>query len=178
MVGSAKNKDGETKPGLRYCPVVFANNGRIKPDWVYVDGLPEQHSEGSYYISWREGNFQRRLCVGNDASEALTQQRRKQSESDARANGVALAAPTDKKPGRNLAEAIAIYLDDFKSTKKPRSYIAYRKALQYFQESCSKAHLEEIDRRDLLKFTTFLRDVKEHSDRTIYNRFQVVVAFL
>ena len=28
----------KTKNGLRYCPVVLAANGRIKPNYVLVDG--------------------------------------------------------------------------------------------------------------------------------------------
>ena len=41
--------------GLRYCPVVEAANGRIRPDVVMVDGTEERHPEGSYYIDYREG---------------------------------------------------------------------------------------------------------------------------
>ena len=40
--------------GLRYCPVVEAANGRIRPDVVMVDGTEERHPEGSYYIDYRE----------------------------------------------------------------------------------------------------------------------------
>jgi hypothetical protein len=36
----------------RFCPVVRTGNGRIRPDYVSVDGRPELHKEGSYYIEW------------------------------------------------------------------------------------------------------------------------------
>jgi hypothetical protein len=32
-----------TPKGLRYCPVVLAANGRVRPDFVLVDGQPERH---------------------------------------------------------------------------------------------------------------------------------------
>jgi len=35
--------------------VVLAGNGRIKPNTVIVDGKPELHREGAYYLEWREG---------------------------------------------------------------------------------------------------------------------------
>ena len=30
----------QTSKGLRYCPVVLSANGRVKPDWVKVNGNP------------------------------------------------------------------------------------------------------------------------------------------
>ena len=39
-----------TDARLRYCPVVLSPNGRIKPDTVLVNGIPERHPEGSYYL--------------------------------------------------------------------------------------------------------------------------------
>jgi len=34
-------------------------------------------------------------------------------------------------------------------------------ALQYFQESCHKTYVQDIERKDLLKFSAFLRYEKE-----------------
>jgi hypothetical protein len=36
----------QTPEGLRYCPVVESANGRVKPDFVIVNGQPERHPEG------------------------------------------------------------------------------------------------------------------------------------
>jgi hypothetical protein len=33
--------DGATK----FYPVVYANNGKVKPGWVLVGGQPEEHKE-------------------------------------------------------------------------------------------------------------------------------------
>ena len=54
--------DGTT----RFCPVVLSQNGRIKPDWVIVDGREERHSEGNYYLDWYEGSKRIRLSVGKN----------------------------------------------------------------------------------------------------------------
>jgi integrase len=37
---------------------------------------------------------------------------------------------------------------------------------------------EQIDRKDLLRFSAFLRDKKEQSPRSVYNKFEIVMTFL
>jgi hypothetical protein len=46
----------QTSKGLRYCPVVLSANGRVKPDTVLINGKEEHHTEGAYYLEWREGS--------------------------------------------------------------------------------------------------------------------------
>ena len=48
-----------TPDGLRYCPVLVADNGRIRPDWVWVDGKEERHPEGAYYIDYTDDKAKR-----------------------------------------------------------------------------------------------------------------------
>ena len=79
---------------------------------------------------------------------------------------------------RSLAASVAEYLDETKLTKKPKTLAAYATALAYFTESCHKLNLDEIDRKDLLKFCAFLRDDKELSPRSCWNKFANVMSFL
>jgi len=51
-------------------------------------------------------------------------------------------------------------------------------ALKYFQESCPKLNLHDIERKDVLKFSAFLRDMKKQSPRSVYNKFENVMTFL
>jgi integrase/recombinase XerD len=169
----------QTPQGLRYCPVVLSANGRIKPDAVLVNGKEERHSEGAYHLEWREGTKRVRLSVGKNAADASARRQRKEAELNARNNGVAIVPDSGNSDGhKSLSLAVADYLADVKLTHKPRSYAAYRTALEYFLESCSKAHVTDIDRRDLLKFSAFLRDEKEQTPRTVYNKFEHVMTFL
>jgi hypothetical protein len=57
----------------RFCPVVIAGNGRIKPDYVLAAGRAELHREGSYYLEWYEDGSRRRRSVGKNALEAHAQ---------------------------------------------------------------------------------------------------------
>ena len=118
----------QTADGLRYLPVVESANGRIKPDWVVVDGQEQKHPEGVYYIEWRGGGKRSRLSVGNDAAQAQARRLRKRTELNAVAKGVTVVPDSAEstEDGRPLAEAMATFLEETALTKKPKTLVAYR----------------------------------------------------
>jgi hypothetical protein len=168
----------KTQSGLRYCPVVLAANGRIKPNHVLVDGKQETHPEGAYYLEWRNGLHRVRVSVGKDVADAAAKRHRKEAELNAINSGVTVVSPDVHDGRRSFPTTIADYLAEIKLTKKPKTHSAYSTALEYFQESCQKFCLEDLDRKDLLKFTAFLRDDKEQSQRSCWNKFANVMTFL
>ncbi len=167
----------QTDHGLRYCPVAQSANGRVKPDMVVVNGKEEKHEEGAYYLEWRKDGKRVRLSVGKDAADASARRLRKEAELNAVNNGVTVV-PNGQNGHRSLAAAVAEFLDETKLTKKPKTLAAYTTALHYFTESCHKQNLDEVDRRDLLKFSAFLRDEKKQAPRSVYNKFENVMTFL
>jgi integrase/recombinase XerD len=168
----------QTSKGMRYCPVVLSANGRIKPDLVIVNGQPERHSEGAYYVEWRENGRRIRLSVGKDGQEAAARRQRKEAELHAINNGVSVIPENGQDGHRSIAAAVAQFLEETELTKKPKTLAAYRTALNYFTESCPKLSLEDIARKDLLKFCAFLREEKEQAPRSVYNKFENVMTFL
>jgi integrase/recombinase XerD len=168
----------QTAKGMRYCPVVLAANGRVKPDLVIVNGQQERHAEGAYYLEWRERGKRVRLSVGKDAADASARRLRKESELNAINNGVAVVPENGDNGHRSVAAAVAEYLEETKLSKKPKTLAAYSTALAYFVDSCPKLFLEDIERRDLLKFCAFLRDEKEQAPRSVYNKFENLMTFL
>src|SRR5258706_5504653 len=167
----------QTPHGWRYCTVVLSANGRVKPDLVIVNGKQETHKEGAYYLEWREGSKRVRLSVGKDPADACARRQRKEAELNAVNNGVSVV-PDGQNGHRSVAAAVAEFLDETKLTKKPKTLAACSTALAYFVESCLKLNLEEIDRRDLLKFSAFLRDEKDQAPRSVYNKLENVMTFL
>jgi integrase/recombinase XerD len=163
--------------GKRFCPVSLSDNGRVKPDWVIVANQPEHHPEGTYYIDWTEDGRRRRASVGKSASNALAKQLRKQTELKAISQGIEVV-PEDNSTHRGLQAAIALYLDEIGMTRKPRTLNAYSNALLYFQESCTKVNIEDVDRMDMVKYAAFLRDEKGQAPRSCYNKFECVMTFL
>jgi integrase/recombinase XerD len=167
----------QTTNGMRYFPVAQSANGRVKPDIVLVNGKEERHLEGAYYLEWREGSKRVRLSVGKDSADATSRRQRKEAELNAVNNGVSVV-PDSENGHRSVAAAVADFLDETKLTKKPKTLSAYSTALAYFVESCHKLNLEEIERKDLLKFCAFLRDEKDQAPRSVYNKFENVMTFL
>jgi len=168
----------QTPHGMRYCAVVLSTNGRVKPDVVLMNGREERHTEGAYYLEWREGAKRVRLSVGKDAADATARRLRKEAELNAVNNGVAVMPENGDNGHRSLAASVAEFLDETKLTKKPKTLAAYTTALNYFTESCPKLYLDDIERRDLLKFCAFLRDEKQQAPRSVYNKFENVMMFL
>lgn len=163
--------------GGRYCPVVVSENGRIKPDWVTINGVAEHHKEGSYYIDWTEEGKRRRQMVGKGAATALARKLRKQAELEAKARGVQVVEEGTE-TRRRIDEMVALYLQEIKDGKKHKTWLAYSKALVYFLENVSKVFLEDIERTDMMRFATFLRDKKGLSPRSVSNKFENVLYFL
>jgi integrase/recombinase XerD len=114
--------------------------------------------------------------LGTDATEAYNKRIKKQAELNALSHGLVLEAPTNG--SESLDGAIEEFLTDTKTTKKHKTYAAYKVSLEYFRESCSKQFVEQIDRRDMLRFIGFLREEKGLSPRSVYNKFEVVVTWL
>jgi hypothetical protein len=98
--------------------------------------------------------------VGKDPADASARRQRKESELNAVNNGVAVLPENGNNGHRSLAAAVTEYLEETTLTKKPKTLAAYTTALTYFTEYCPKLFLEDIERKDLLKFCAFLRDDK------------------
>jgi hypothetical protein len=145
----------QTPHGMRYCAVVLSANGRVKPDIVLVNEREERHPESAYYIGWRDGGRRVRLSVGADVQDAESRRRRKEAELNARNNGVMVVSEPPQNGHRSLSGAIAEFIEETQLTKKPKTLAAYRKSLEYFQDSCPKLYVEDIERRDLLKLVCF-----------------------
>ena len=162
---------------MRYCPVALSPNGRVKPDLVLVNGKPERHPEGAYYLEWRDKGRRVRLSVGKDAQDAAALRQRKEAELNALNNGVPVL-PENGNGHPSVAAAVSQFLEETELTKKPKTLAAYTTALNYFTESCPKLFLQDIERADLLKFCAFLREKKKQAPRSVYNKFENLMTFL
>lgn len=77
-----------------------------------------------------------------------------------------------------LDAAMDQYLGEIKNGRKKKTHQAYSVALRYFYQCIGNKAMSDITRGDLLKFATFLRDEKEQSARSAYNKFENVMTFL
>lgn len=145
----------------RFCPVVIAGNGRIKPDYVVAAGRPELHREGSYYIEWYENGSRHRRSVGKNALEAHTQQQRHIQLLRNKSLGIGVV-PEEKMPGgTTISESCSEFLEEVRQRSRPKTHQQYKVALRYFQECCPDKLVTEVERGDLLKLLRFMRDPEE-----------------
>lgn len=168
----------DTPDGRRFCPVILGAGGRVKPDWVLVNGREEKHPAGIYYLDWYEDGTRRRVAVGADATAAYNSRNRKQSELEAIAQGLVVTDPVAEDPRAFLRAAAKDFLEDIHLSRQRKTWMGYCLSLKYFKQSCSKTYIEDIERKDLLRFTVFLRDEKDLSPRTVHNKFCEVLTFL
>lgn len=162
----------------RFCPVVIAGNGRIKPDYVLVAGRPELHREGSYYVEWYENGSRHRRSLGKNAIEAHSQQQRQIQMLRNKALGIEVVPDENVLVSATISESCSEFLEEVRQRSRPKTYQQYDVALRYFQECCTDKLVTEVDRGDLLKLLAFMRDEKKLSKRTTWTKLNVVVQWL
>ena len=162
----------------RFCPVVIAANGRVKPDYVLALGRPELHREGSYYIEWYENGCRRRRSVGKNAIEAHAQQQRHLQLLRNKALGIEVISDEQNLDGASISESCTEFLEEVRHRSRPKTHQQYSVALRYFQECCPDKLVTEVGRSDLLKMLAFMRDEKKLSKRTSWTKLNVVVQWL
>jgi len=118
------------------------------------------------------------LSLGKDPQDAAARRQRKEAELNALNNGVPVLPDNGKDRPHSIARAVAQFVEETERTKKPKTLAAYTTALNYFTESCPKLYLHDIERKDLLKFSAFLRDDKNQAPRSVYNKFETIMTFL
>ena len=169
----------KTPDGLRFCPVARSAIGRIKANFILIGGHEEHHPEGSYYIEWWEGRKRLRLSVGKNALAAESKRHQKEQMMTAKSDGLKAGLKFAEESDRlSLVDAVTTYLAEVQLTKKPKTLAAYTTALDYFLESCKAHHVTDIERRHMLEFAAYLRDDKAQAPRSVYNKFENVMAFL
>jgi integrase/recombinase XerD len=159
----------------RFAPAQLVNN-KLKFDWVLIDGQPERHAEGTYYIEWYEDGKRRRQSV-KDSAELLEQARRKVVELDAEKAGLEIGGNENDKR-TCLSDAVAAYLKEMEPPQREvTTYSAYKLHLQLFVDNCTKIYVQDVTREDLL---AFIRKVYELGcgPRTARNRVTTVVQLL
>ena len=159
----------------RQVRALFDKRGRVRRDHVRVAGKDELHPEGSYFVEWWDQGQRHLEPAGANAQEAADKARVKQAELTAERNGIIPSAPKpETKPERTpLPSALDDYVEYVRYHRSLRTYRTYRPILQSFKEFCTKAHVDEVERQDLLDFAT---DCKKQGQqgKSVYNKLVVI----
>ena len=175
----------------RYCKAAYHDNGKVKPDIVFVNvkqALLEKHPEGRYYMS-HNGRW---LDAGTDALEA--QRKRKQRLALDEFNRLSGKASTQSavvlpdSPDRiTLAVAAEKYFANCEARGlDPESIRKYRAAVDSFVEHCGVTYVDECkdNKQVLLNYMGWLRKqpvlkrTHGNPERTLANKVGDVRIFL
>lgn len=168
----------------RWCPLATDSRGRLVGDVVLVNGRRETYQEGQFAVFWKEGGKNPSEPAGTDFTEARSALRRRQARLNTQLAGVVMPAEPASKSRVRLEDAADDFLAEVKTQRERKTLLADRSMRTDFLAACGKAHLDEIERRALIDFVAYLKtkergkETKGMSDRTIYNKFELLMSFL
>ena len=170
-----------------YCNPVYTANQKLRAQYALIDGKAHHHPEGVYCVRYTSGGKRRWEPVGADPSLALVRLQLRDHALQAESFGIpvpqTVVEPVPQprvsvEPvHRSLRRAAADYLAEVQEHKSKKTYAAYSCTLKLILESCMKATLEQLDRKDLLAFVTYLKG-RGNGARTVRNRIDFLQIFL
>jgi integrase/recombinase XerD len=167
-----------TPDGKRpYLKPARAANGKLRPLWALYKDQPTHFPTGSYALRFKQGQRLVFEQVGSDLQVVQVAQRRKQNLLEAKALGNVVEEAESPTPRLTLNRAIESYLDDIAARKSLKTSNGYGYVLHQFESVCTKKHLDELSRSDMVAFIVDQRK-KGMSDRTIFNRLGYIDTFL
>lgn len=168
----------KTEKGWRRYPVAIGRNGRIRPNYVLVDGQPRQYSEGHYELRSYKGSKPVYRNVGTNAQDALQERDKEAQLLVARDAAVAGGAVLLEEKGRILLSRRA---DTFVQSAGDRgatvAAAAYRLAIDEFLSVTGKTYADQVTAEDIAAHHLALKK-RGCGARTVHNRHMNVKAFL
>jgi integrase/recombinase XerD len=161
-----------------YLDPVFGNNGKLKPHYAAVDGKPEHHPEGVYYLRYTLDGKPVFRSAGSDPQLAMLEKLKTERALSAQAVGVSVEGFGTEPKRTPLDQVVSEYLLEVSAHKSKKTFDAYSLALRLFRQSCAHKHLEELDgnRTVVLGFMTHLRQQGD-GPRTVANRVDFLRTF-
>ena len=158
----------------KYCRPVYGRNNKIKPNWAFVDGKPEHHPEGNFYISRRDGKKKIWRKIGPNPSDAVNAAKIEKSILNAKALGVQIKPEL---PKLDFDSQMWKFLNDYKLSQSLESHGLMKQTLEEFRKFSKKPVLSDISREDLLRYKQWLIE-RKRSLRTAGNKMLRVNQFL
>ena len=126
-----------------FCKPFYQSKGRLKPQYAMVDGEPEHHKEGVYYVRFgADGGKQQFVLAGKDPYVALDKLEEKKRWLRDRERRVAPPTPVNAKTENSrlsIDDAVQQYFKNLHSQgKDPKTIRAYKVAVEEFRKSCTK----------------------------------------
>jgi hypothetical protein len=168
----------KTEKGWRRFPVAVGRNGRIRPNYVLVDGKPHEYPEGHYELRFYQGSKAVYKNVGTNAQDALQERDREVQLLVARDAAVAGGAVLVEEAGRTpLSRQATKFVQAAKDRDANVAAAAYRLAIDEFLSVTGRTYADQVTPDDLAGHHLALKR-RGCGARTVHNRHMLVKAFL
>jgi hypothetical protein len=164
----------KTEKGWRRLPVAFGRDGKIRPQYALVDGVPV-HFPGSYYaLGHFEGSKTVWTTVGENATDALAARDREQHLRQARKLAVKAGVTVVEKDevSHTLLSIKKRWLQKLEARSKGRAIETMTIAIDDFLAVTGHTYPDQITEDSMLALYTALRN-RGNSDRTIYVELRI-----
>jgi integrase/recombinase XerD len=161
-------KQVKTSRGWRNIALTRDARGRIR----WTGGL------GRYIIEWRQNGERLRQAAGTTPAEALEAQKRKRLELEAGETGLEIADPNETGGTVSLVSAIANFLKDIQTFRKPLTHKKYESILELFAEyAAPKSDVRHITPEDIKKFLAWRKSKGFDPGTTLYTDRVILHSF-
>lgn len=168
----------KTPKGWRRYPVAFGKNGRIRPQYVLVNGIPTEYPEGHYEIRFYQGSKAVYRNVGNNGADALNARDREAQLLVARDAAIAGGAVLVEETGRiPLSKQVTKFIKAAEDRGSTVIAKAYRLAIDEFLSSTGRTYADQVTVDDIAGHHLALKQ-RGCSARTVHNRHMLVKAVL
>ena len=140
----------KTEKGWRRYPVAMGKNGRVRADFVLVDGQPRAYPEGHYELRLYQGTKPVYKNVGVNAQNALNARNREAHLLVAKDAAEMAGAQIVEEPGRlNLRRQLTRFVQAAEDRGAKVAAAAYRLAANEFLSDTSKTYADQITAEDI-----------------------------
>lgn len=166
-----------TEDGWKFYPAATGKNGRIRPEYVVIDGKQVRFPIGHYELRFYEGRKLRYENVGENAATALNAKLSKEKLLKAKTAAKDAGVTLIETPGRKyLRRAATLYIQDRKDAGAMEAARQAENVTDEFMATCGKTFVDEVVKDDVVVYQRWLRK-QGRTDRTVANKHQRLRSF-
>ncbi|MGC2635843.1 MAG: site-specific integrase [Acidobacteriaceae bacterium] len=160
-----------------YATPVSNRSGSLREGYALVEGKPESHPEGVYYLRFLQGRKRTWQAVGPGADKAITALRNQQHDLEAISLGRRRADLAASRPDASVINTVEAFLSEVRRFRMPKTIVEYERMLGAFRDRFRDRVLSSITREDLLNYRAALEGDGK-SPRTVFNHIMRISVFL
>jgi integrase len=166
-----------TEDGWKFYPAAIGKNGRIRPEYVVIDGQQVHFPAGHYALRFYEGRKLRYENVGDSAVAALNAKIAKEKLLNAKTAAKDAGVTLVEVPGRKYLRRMAtLYIQDRKNAGALEAALQAENVTDEFIACCGKTFVDEVTKDDVVAYHRWLRK-QGRTDRTVANKHQRLRSF-